>query len=102
MNWRVCSTRRRAGRKIIDIGRTLCDVELHGPNGSRLEFASIAFTDLVELQTLARELQTDGADDLAELPPDAPRYVVSATLRDRGRARMARVRTRPLPRRPRR
>src|SRR5262245_897878 len=71
-----------AGRKVIDIGRTLCDVELRASDGARLEIASIAFTDLLELQTLARELETERADDLSDLPPDAPRYVVSATLRD--------------------
>jgi hypothetical protein len=70
------------GRRVIDIGRTLSEVELRGSDGARLEFASIAFTDLLELRTLARELETPCADDLAELPPDAPRYVVSATLCD--------------------
>lgn len=71
-----------AGQRVIDIGRTLCEVELRAPDGARLDFASIAFTDLLELRTLARELATESADDLSELPPDAPRYVVSATLRD--------------------
>ncbi len=71
-----------AGRRVIDIGRTLSEVELHAPTGGRLAFASIAFTDLLELQALTRELDTDSADDLADLPPDAPRYVVSATLCD--------------------
>jgi len=72
-----------AGRKVIDIGRTLCDVELRASDGARLEFASIAFTDMLELHTFARELQTDRAGESSELSPDAPRYIVSATLRDR-------------------
>jgi hypothetical protein len=70
-----------AGQKVIDIGRTLCDVELRGPDGGRLEFASIAFSDLLEVQRLARELDVAGEVlDLPELPPDMPRYIVSATL----------------------
>src|SRR5678815_4536973 len=30
-----------AGKKLIDIGRTLADVEMRAPDGERLEFASI-------------------------------------------------------------
>ena len=71
-----------AGKKLIDIGRTLADVEMRAPDGERLEFASIAFSDLMELKRLVRELDADSAEELADLPPDAPRYVVSATLRD--------------------
>ena len=71
-----------AGQKVIDIGRTLCDVELHAPDGARLDIASIAFTDMLELHSLARELRTESAGELWELPPATPRYVVSATLRD--------------------
>ena len=71
-----------AGQKIIDIGRMLSDVEVRAPDGLRLEFASIAFSDLSELQRLVREMELSGAHDLTDLPPDAPRYIVSATLRD--------------------
>lgn len=71
-----------AGRKILDIGRTLSDVEMRAPDGTRLEFESIAFTDLLELRTLARELDVESADELAAIPPDVSRYIVSATLRD--------------------
>jgi hypothetical protein len=70
-----------AGRKVIDIGRMLSDVEMRAPDGKRLEFASIAFSDLMEVQRLARELRLEAADDLATPPADAPRYIVSATLR---------------------
>jgi|SRR5688500_11635765 len=70
-----------AGQKVIDIGRMLSDVEMRGPDGRRLEFASIAFSDLTEIQRLTHELQLDSADSLANMPPDAPRYIVSATLR---------------------
>ena len=50
------------------------------PDGRRLEFASIAFSDLSELQRLVREMELGPAHDLTDLPPDAPRYIVSATL----------------------
>jgi hypothetical protein len=69
-----------AGQKIIDIGHALSEVEMRAPNGARLGFASIAFTDLQELQRLARELAIDSADDLSNWPADATRYIVSATL----------------------
>ena len=71
-----------AGQQIIDIGRVLSEVEVRSPDGRRLEFASIAFSDLVELQRLTLELQCEGTAVLQDLPPEAPRYVVSATFRD--------------------
>lgn len=87
-----------AGQQIIDIGRMLSDVEVQAPDGRRLEFASIAFSDLLELQRLSCELQGVSADDLKDLPADAPRYVVSATFRDDpSRAKRGR-RTGPVPR----
>jgi hypothetical protein len=71
-----------AGQKIVDIGRTLCDVEMRAPNGKRLEFTSIAFSDLLELRSLLHDLVPDSKHDLDNLPEDAPRYIVSATVRD--------------------
>lgn len=71
-----------AGQKIIDIGRTLSDVEMRAPGGKRLEFSSIAFSDLLELRTLLHDLVPDSKHDLDNLPEEAPRYIVSATLRD--------------------
>jgi hypothetical protein len=70
-----------AGQKIIAIGRVLSEVEMRAPDGVRLEFASIAFSDVLEVQRLARELALSTADRLADLPPDAPRYIVTATFR---------------------
>lgn len=78
-----------AGQKIIDIGRTLCDVEMRAPGGERLEFESIAFTDMLELRRLARELDGGSPAEPNDLPPRVPRYVVSATLRDRPRQAVA-------------
>ena len=69
------------GRKIIDLGRMLSEIELRAPDGSGVEFASIAFSDLLELQRLTRDMRLDCADNLRDLPPDAPRYIVSATFR---------------------
>lgn len=71
-----------AGEKILDIGRTLSEVEMRAPDGLRLDFASIAFTDLSELQRLLGEMNAGAEHGLRDLPPDAPRYVVSATLRE--------------------
>jgi hypothetical protein len=66
------------GQKILEIGRMLSEVQIRAPDGRPLEFASIAFSDVKEIQRLARELELGELDDL---PPDAPRYIVSATLR---------------------
>ena len=74
------------GRRILEIGRMLSEVEMRGPDGRRVEFASIAFSDLLELSRVARSLQLDGATNLEHLPPEAPRYIVSATFRSDPRA----------------
>ena len=71
-----------AGRQIIDIGRTISEVEMRAPDGQRLEFESIAFSDLTELKRLVRELKIGAVDDLPDLTDTAPRYIVSATLRN--------------------
>jgi len=70
-----------AGRKILDIGRTVADVEMRAPDNRRLEFVSVAFSEPAEITRLAHELRIDGASDLADLPPDAPRHIVSVMLR---------------------
>src|ERR1051325_4498402 len=81
-----------AGQKVMDIGRTLSEVEVRGPDGERLEFESLGFTDLMELRNFARELlegaeteededDDDLNDEIDEPSPDTPRYLVSFTLR---------------------
>ena len=76
-----------AGLKILDIGRALSDVEMRGPDGQKLEFDSIGFSDILEFKRLA--LEDEGEPDLEpELPPGVPRYIVSATLTARGSARL--------------
>jgi hypothetical protein len=76
----------REGQRMIEIGRTLSEVEMRAPNGRRLEIASIAFSDLSEVQRLARELKVRDTFNATKLPPDAPRYIVSATLHGDTRA----------------
>ena len=71
-----------AGQKILDIGRTLSEVEMRAPDGRTLAFESIGFSDLLEIRRFAREMETGAAEDLEEPPPDTPRYIVSATLSD--------------------
>jgi len=80
------------GKKIVDIGRTLSDIELRAADGRRLEFSSIAFSDLWELQRLLREMAIDPNLPLDEVPEDE-RYVVSATFTEKavGRAAVATV-----------
>ena len=70
-----------AGEKMRDLGRMLVDVEVRAPDGTLAEVAALAFSDLQELQRLTREMGLDCAETLAELPPEAPRYIVSATFR---------------------
>jgi hypothetical protein len=69
-----------AGQKVIDIGRTLSEVEMRDPDGKRLEFVSIGFSDLLEFKALAREMDRRDKPEPSELPPGVSRYVVSATL----------------------
>lgn len=69
------------GRAVIEVGKTLSEVELHDAKGKRLEFKSIAFSDLAELRRLCRKLSLE--DDIPnddEIPEGGPRYVVSVTL----------------------
>ncbi len=70
-----------AGRKILGLGRTLIDVEMRAPDNGRVEFAWVAFSEPAEIKRLAHELRIDAADDLPDLPPDAPRHIVSVMLR---------------------
>jgi hypothetical protein len=73
------------GQKIIDIGRMLSEVEVRTPDGTRLDFVSIGFTDVYELRTLLREMHVDGDELPEDVPSDGPRYLVSFTLRKRPR-----------------
>ena len=70
-----------AAQKIVDIGRTLSEVETRAPGGNRIQFASIAFIDTEEIPRVLREL-TGQTDDVGEKPFDGPRYVVCGTLLD--------------------
>jgi hypothetical protein len=70
-----------AGQKIIDIGRTLSDVEVRAPDGRRLEWVSIGFNDMNEWRAISGEDSPDGIEKKAELPADGPRFLVSATFK---------------------
>jgi hypothetical protein len=70
-----------AGRKIIDIGRMVVDVEMRAPDGRRVELASVAFSEPTEIKRLACEMRIDAASELPDLPTDAPQHIVSVTLR---------------------
>ena len=70
-----------AGRRVIDIGRTLSEVELRDPEGKPLEFTSIGFMDMAELARLMRRLECESDVDLETLPEGAPEFIVSAALR---------------------
>jgi hypothetical protein len=70
-----------AGAKILDIGRMLSEIEIRTSEGRRVEFTSIAFSDPSEIERLFREMGLGSSDHLKDLPPEAPRYIVSATLR---------------------
>ena len=69
-----------AGRKILGIGRMAIDIEMRESNGRQVEFVSIAFSEPAEIRRLAHELGIDAAGDLPDLPPDAPRHIVSVRL----------------------
>lgn len=76
-----------AGRKIIDIGRALSEVEVRAPDGRPMEFASIAFIDLMELKAFASKLGDAVPAEPNDWPTDSPRYTVSATFIDPPRAK---------------
>jgi hypothetical protein len=70
-----------AGRKVIDIGRNLAEVQVRDPSGTPLEFSSIAFIDLGELAHLVDRLGC-GSDARRDAFNDehAPEFLVSATI----------------------
>jgi hypothetical protein len=70
-----------AGQKIKEIGRLVIDVEMRAPDNRRVGFESIAFSEPTEIKRLAHELRIEAASDLPDLPPDAPRHIVSVMLR---------------------
>ena len=71
----------RDGNKVLDIGKALSEVELRDPEGRVREFKQIAFIDLTELATLSRKLGCNADMEWETLPPEAPQFIVSVTLR---------------------
>lgn len=70
-----------AGRAMIDVGRVLSEVELRDSYGRRVEFESMAFSNLNEIRELAETLGTRSSPALKNLPANAPEFIVSVTLR---------------------
>ena len=66
---------------MLDIGKALSEVELRDPEGRVREFKQIAFIDLAELAALSRKLGCNADMEWETLPPEAPQYIVSVTLR---------------------
>ena len=71
-----------AGQKIIDVGRMLSEVEMRAGDGQRMEWASIAFMDVEEMQEFFRTLNGRSGVRPLRLTAQPARYVVSATLRE--------------------
>jgi hypothetical protein len=69
-----------AGRAMIDAGRVLSEVELRGPDGRRMDFTSIAFSDIEEIRTVGKAIGARSVEKLNDLPPEAPEFIVSVTL----------------------
>lgn len=67
------------GRRFIEVGRLLSEVEIRDDHSRPLRFSRIAFIDMNELGTLHRRLAPDDAS-FDRVPEDAPHLVVSATL----------------------
>lgn len=69
------------GRKVVDIGRNLSEVQLRNPAGAVIEFASITFLDLSELERLSDRLEC-GSDAARKAfrAEGAPEFIVSATM----------------------
>ena len=72
------------GRMIVDVGRTLSEVEIRDAQSRPLPFKQIAFIDMKELAALHRRVAPDSSR-LDGVPDDAPHLVVSATLAPGGR-----------------
>ena len=70
-----------AGAHIIGIGEILCDVELRDPAGTRLAVISMGFSDLAELASFSRKHGGRKTAGSRPLPPGAPEFLVSVTLR---------------------
>ena len=67
------------GRMIVDVGRTLSEVEIRDARSRPLRFKQIAFIDMQELGALHRRV-APASSALDGVPHDAPYIVVSATL----------------------
>lgn len=84
------------GERVVEIAKCLEQLELHDPNGIRLQFQSIAVSDLHELVQLGK-LRASAVDEASETADEStPRYLISATFS--AAASSGRVQRRPQPR----
>lgn len=71
-----------SGRKVVDIGRNLSEIEVRDPAGAVLELKSITFIDLAELSRLTARLDCGSEESREAFRADgAPEFIVSLTAR---------------------
>jgi hypothetical protein len=75
------------GRRVMEVAKALEALELRDERGARLDFTSIAVSDLDEIQQLSEELETR-APSARSAVPESHRYLISATLTEDVAARM--------------
>lgn len=69
------------GQKVVEHAKALDALELRDPDGHRVDFTSIAVSDLHELRQLSAELQLSENTAIASGECDeGPQYVISATF----------------------
>jgi hypothetical protein len=68
------------GRRVMEVAKALDGLELRDERGARLEFTSIAVSDLDEIQQLSRALETRRSPPDWSAAPKSHRYLISATL----------------------
>lgn len=70
------------GQRVMGISQRLTRIEVRDPGGQRAPIRSLVFSEVDELYRILRAAGSPEADHLANLPPDAPKYVVNITLGD--------------------
>lgn len=71
------------GRKFLDVGRALSEVEIRDPRGKPLAFERLAFLDPAELKGLMARAGTNDSAAQEALDADDRQVIVSVTFRKR-------------------